>query len=133
MMFCIFKRKTAYEMRISDWSSDVCSSDLVASLGFDDRQCGERAGLALDRAVGELLDVFLVDTRSALEQTRMQVEHVAGVGLATRRATQQQRYLAIRHRPLGHTVVHHQCVTAAVAKVFANGAARLRRNRTSPR
>src|SRR3546814_12850175 len=79
MMFCIFKRKTAYEMRISDWSSDVCSSDLVASLGFDDRQCGERAGLALDSAVGELLDVFLVDTRSALEQTRLQVEHVAGV------------------------------------------------------
>src|SRR3546814_1765348 len=27
-----FKQKTAYEMRISDWSSDVCSSDLVASL-----------------------------------------------------------------------------------------------------
>src|SRR3546814_5078083 len=26
-----FKQKTAYEMRISDWSSDVCSSDLVAS------------------------------------------------------------------------------------------------------
>src|SRR3546814_6347087 len=27
MIFC-FKQKTAYEMRISDWSSDVCSSDL---------------------------------------------------------------------------------------------------------
>src|SRR3546814_4498175 len=28
-MFCFFfKQKTAYEMRISDWSSDVCSSDL---------------------------------------------------------------------------------------------------------
>src|SRR3546814_1936904 len=27
-MFCFFKHKTAYEMRISDWSSDVCSSDL---------------------------------------------------------------------------------------------------------
>src|SRR3546814_4823795 len=26
--FCFFKQKTAYEMRISDWSSDVCSSDL---------------------------------------------------------------------------------------------------------
>src|SRR3546814_1521961 len=26
----VFKKKTAYEMRISDWSSDVCSSDLVA-------------------------------------------------------------------------------------------------------
>src|SRR3546814_8072956 len=27
-MCCFFKQKTAYEMRISDWSSDVCSSDL---------------------------------------------------------------------------------------------------------
>src|SRR3546814_10116926 len=32
MMFLLFfyKQKTAYEMRISDWSSDVCSSDLIA-------------------------------------------------------------------------------------------------------
>src|SRR3546814_16929354 len=29
MCFFFFKQKTAYEMRISDWSSDVCSSDLV--------------------------------------------------------------------------------------------------------
>src|SRR3546814_5024679 len=28
-LFFFFKQKTAYEMRISDWSSDVCSSDLV--------------------------------------------------------------------------------------------------------
>src|SRR3546814_4615143 len=27
--FFFFKKKTAYEMRISDWSSDVCSSDLI--------------------------------------------------------------------------------------------------------
>src|SRR3546814_2816843 len=27
--FFFFKHKTAYEMRISDWSSDVCSSDLI--------------------------------------------------------------------------------------------------------
>src|SRR3546814_10576721 len=33
-IFFFFKQKTAYEMRISDWSSDVCSSDLVAT---DDR------------------------------------------------------------------------------------------------
>src|SRR3546814_2440241 len=35
--FFFFKQKTAYEMRISDWSSDVCSSDLagtIASLPF---------------------------------------------------------------------------------------------------
>src|SRR3546814_6212391 len=30
--FC-FKQKTAYEMRISDWSSDVCSSDLASLVG----------------------------------------------------------------------------------------------------
>src|SRR3546814_3996903 len=36
---CFFKQKTAYEMRISDWSSDVCSSDLpiAATLAADPR------------------------------------------------------------------------------------------------
>src|SRR3546814_20749157 len=38
VLFFYFKQKTAYEMRISDWSSDVCSSDLttgqVAKAGF---------------------------------------------------------------------------------------------------
>src|SRR3546814_9356378 len=33
LFFC--KQKTAYEMRISDWSSDVCSSDLAHSLHLD--------------------------------------------------------------------------------------------------
>src|SRR3546814_2710514 len=35
-MLCVFffKQKTAYEMRISDWSSDVCSSDLNRDLGL---------------------------------------------------------------------------------------------------
>src|SRR3546814_3050005 len=32
--FFFFKQKTAYEMRISDWSSDVCSSDLCRSPGL---------------------------------------------------------------------------------------------------
>src|SRR3546814_5465163 len=35
LVFFFFKQKTAYEMRISDWSSDVCSSDLPA--GADGR------------------------------------------------------------------------------------------------
>src|SRR3546814_15376255 len=36
--FFFFKQKTAYEMRISDWSSDVCSSDLA--MDFDQRAHG---------------------------------------------------------------------------------------------
>src|SRR3546814_10428278 len=41
-MFFFFKQKTAYEMRISDWSSDVCSSDLIGGRTF-----GEKAGFAM--------------------------------------------------------------------------------------
>src|SRR3546814_10059007 len=32
--FFVFKQKTAYEVRISDWSSDVCSSDLAKGFGI---------------------------------------------------------------------------------------------------
>src|SRR3546814_8285985 len=32
LLFFVFKQKTAYEMLISDWSSDVCSSDLANSV-----------------------------------------------------------------------------------------------------
>src|SRR3546814_6945960 len=36
-MFFFFKQKTAYEVRISDWSSDVCSSDLTARVDAANR------------------------------------------------------------------------------------------------
>src|SRR3546814_5826638 len=62
-MYCVFfffKQKTAYEMRISDWSSDVCSSDLLAQQGCDRQvtdaaRAAHRVG-ALDR-IGD--DQFL--------------------------------------------------------------------------
>src|SRR3546814_10435258 len=41
-VFFFFKQKTAYEMRISDWSSDVCSSDLV-SLALSPRKTASRS------------------------------------------------------------------------------------------
>src|SRR3546814_13669831 len=50
--FFFFKQKTAYEMRISDWSADVCSSDLrfvALHLGQLD-QFGGVVALFLDRA-----------------------------------------------------------------------------------
>src|SRR3546814_1679596 len=51
-----FKQKTAYEMRISDWSSDVCSSDLILRRGVEPRhrraqpreRLGEQPGAAAD-------------------------------------------------------------------------------------
>src|SRR3546814_1529249 len=46
-LFFFFKQKTAYEMRISDWSSDVCSSDLVADAGRGGRLRHRGGGRAL--------------------------------------------------------------------------------------
>src|SRR3546814_7928637 len=45
--FFFFKQKTAYEMRISDWNSDVCSSDLdlgLLGVGFPEHAGGGGAG-----------------------------------------------------------------------------------------
>src|SRR3546814_8401101 len=49
LVLCVFffKQKTAYEMRISDWSSDVCSSDLSPCLS-----ARQLAGAVRDRAGG---------------------------------------------------------------------------------
>src|SRR3546814_5996662 len=44
--FFFFKQKTAYEMRISDWSSDVCSSDLPCDLGVAGTARRREAALA---------------------------------------------------------------------------------------
>src|SRR3546814_4496482 len=48
VLWCLFKRKTTYEMRISDWSSDVCSSDLCLrskeSFRRIDRRCLSKTG-----------------------------------------------------------------------------------------
>src|SRR3546814_7174554 len=44
LSFFFFKQKTAYEMRISDWSSDVCSSDLINA----NARCRQRGGAVPD-------------------------------------------------------------------------------------
>src|SRR3546814_17332817 len=50
-MFFFFKQKTAYELRISDWSSDVCSSDLAVVADRDRREPAQLA--RRQRAVGD--------------------------------------------------------------------------------
>src|SRR3546814_17888816 len=61
MFFFFFKQKTAYEMRISDWSSDVCSSDVQCGLlPFGDPERHDAAVplhlLAGDGVAGVLLE-----------------------------------------------------------------------------
>src|SRR3546814_980360 len=55
-LFLFFKQKTAYEMRISDWSSDVCSSDLVAARARPvDHRRGEAGQLAVAVGLAQLV------------------------------------------------------------------------------
>src|SRR3546814_5075997 len=60
-LFFFYKQKTAYDMRISDWSSDVCSSDLKLKTSFDPilgpvitRNLGEKNYSAIARQVSQV-------------------------------------------------------------------------------
>src|SRR3546814_6372110 len=65
---CIFffKQKTAYDMRISDWSSDVCSSDL-SSAPRESPAILEAQALhdppLLQMLLDDLVDIFFIDVR----------------------------------------------------------------------
>src|SRR3546814_3244476 len=69
-----FKQKTAYEMRISDWSSDVCSSDLVddrvlLQVGFYDVPHGRAFGaLVHGRPAGDHVVARRVDRLARCQQ-----------------------------------------------------------------
>src|SRR3546814_8226162 len=69
LFFFFFKQKTAYEMRISDWSSDVCSSDLQA--------CGPLPDVAADDIENQIdsADIFEDALLEVDELLRAEVEH----------------------------------------------------------
>src|SRR3546814_8044359 len=60
MLFFLFKQKTAYEMRISDWGSDVCSSDLVSLAS------GEQCAAALREAGYQVSEIDVTRDVGAL-------------------------------------------------------------------
>src|SRR3546814_4603310 len=54
IFFFFFKQKTAYEMRISDWSSDVCSSDLLDRTFEFDHRLGHAFDAVFDQRVDDV-------------------------------------------------------------------------------
>src|SRR3546814_1839732 len=99
-IFFFFKQKTAYEMRISDWSSDVCSSDLVV---------GAVAGVARAREEGA---EFVAITERAVHMPR--AARNAGAGIDDARPLHLAREDRVAERQRG---------TVAVAEIAHGGEA----------
>src|SRR3546814_15789531 len=87
-MLFFFKQKTAYEMRISDWSSDVCSSDLAED---PDRE------VVLARAVKAQVALARIGRDAVLVE---EARHRAGiVGVQLQRHRRVCVRCAVEHRP----------------------------------
>src|SRR3546814_10306896 len=77
LLFFFFKQKTAYEMRISDWSSDVCSSDLPDAIADETAAAMMLKGMTVQ---------FLIRACFRVEKGMTVLWHAAagGVGLIAR-------------------------------------------------
>src|SRR3546814_1921117 len=108
----VFKQKTAYEMRISDWSSDVCSSDLVEGLGRTHWLVGAdgaKSRVAARTGLGRVRDFLYgieheyvgarLDEPDALHCFLGRKLAPGYIGWAAQGPTGVQAGLAFRHRP----------------------------------
>src|SRR3546814_5707336 len=115
--FFFFKQKTAYEMRISDWSSDVCSSDLAIEAGAATVTLRTRAEHAVrigDEVHALALRLDVVDDGHGVPEALAEQVFLPlvsgraegsglGLALAQQVAREHRGSLAYRSRP-GHTV-----------------------------
>src|SRR3546814_1045574 len=106
-VFFVFKQNTAYEMRISDWSSDVCSSDLdfrpiiavgglleridfAADLGRRLAECGQEAIQIADSIPADVLRDTIMRVRRKrrdLEKERIAITREPEVDELDRKST----------------------------------------------
>src|SRR3546814_2550510 len=75
-IFFFFKQKTAYEMRISDWSSDVCSSDLPIAPRVVGMAHPDMAAAGLVVGVERAQQRRLAATRRAVERPALPGRHL---------------------------------------------------------
>src|SRR3546814_10147380 len=112
-MFFFFKQKTAYEMRISDWSSDVCSSDLV---GVATRiGSGPAPSVAAVRIANSVPHVgkSIIDRRQRLFPVRENAGQV--VGMERIGPTRAERILGRRAGKLGPARSHFDDLAFGIA------------------
>src|SRR3546814_2844566 len=107
--FFFFKQKTAYEMRISDWSSDVCSSDLKerrGEKGLDAFRIDDSGRFTRDRRDG--LAEFGAENRNLDARLYPAESLVAGVGdlpVSPLFGKEPALALAVLHRPADRAVI----------------------------
>src|SRR3546814_12145011 len=105
IVFFFFKQKTAYEMRISDWSSDVCSSDLYARGEAGDEPVPEREqGSAADdragRQAGRRTSMrFTADRQHRLGRHRHAGRHLQMTATVQWQQTQRARLAIVADHP----------------------------------
>src|SRR3546814_16541717 len=88
-----FKQKTAYEWRISDWSSDVCSSDLVAGAAHQRHLARRRGGLGARGTLGSLhVHGFLSSRTTIAGHPRF----LAGLGKRDRKSVVKGKSVSVR-------------------------------------
>src|SRR3546814_2770117 len=102
-IFFFFKQKTAYEMRISDWSSDVCSSDLGYRQGADQLPDGRPLDCGRDRTAGHLVDDVEADgDRGAMFQIAFfETDRGADLDLA-QAGLEEVAHACVGAEPVGH-------------------------------
>src|SRR3546814_3674721 len=131
-----FKQKTAYEMRISDWSSDVCSSDLDRALRLAvglpgesaDRPAGDRPRGAPAEAArfGRALSLRPAG-RSAVRRLHRVQPGAAGAASALRR-----RHHAVRHRARHHRSEEHTSELQSLMRIsYAVFCLKKKKNKTT--
>src|SRR3546814_9815345 len=108
-MFFFFKQKTAYEMRISDWSSDVCSSDLTGLFTVEDQADAEATAAAA--ALAHQVEVARLEhaqpQRRAGQQDGVQREQGQGFGGHRRQANAARVGAAQKKRSIGGRSEEH--------------------------
>src|SRR3546814_9095923 len=99
-LFCFFffKQKTAYEMRISDWSSDVCSSDLFAA---NPKTLDWYLGWQADSMVHALLEKKDLDSEMTVVRNEMERDQNSPVQVLA----QTMRSAAYQWHNYGHSTM----------------------------
>src|SRR3546814_11728432 len=101
MVLFFFKQKTAYEMRISDWSSDVCSSDLPAQdlllVAIGGQQHPQRRHRLVGDVDAQVATVDAVRRGHPQRRRRSEARCVGNEGVSTCRSRWWQHRIKKKH------------------------------------